>query len=92
MKMIRCGCESWLHVTIYAAGLRSTQAEWELGRPTVSHRLGKIAQLSQTDVVLLIKYDVLVIMYYEINTLKCVLHISFGHRVICHWSVITGNL
>ena len=65
-----------------AAGLRGTQAEWELG--TVSH-LGlkkirlmirkKIAQLSQTNVVLFIEYDVLAIMYYEINTLKCVLHI-----------------
>ena len=31
-----------------------------------------MAQLSQTNVVLLIEYDVLAIMYYEINTLKCV--------------------
>ena len=67
-----------------AAGLRGTQAEWELG--TVSHlelmkfRLmirTKMAQLSQTNVVLLIEYDVLAFMYYEINTLKCVLYISF---------------
>ena len=70
-----------------AAGLRGTQAGWELG--TVSHRdLMKfrlmirktMAHLSQTNVVLLIKYAVLAIMYYEINTLKCVLHISFGYR------------
>ena len=82
-----------------AAGLRGTQAKWELG--TVCHlelmkfRLmirKKMAQLSQTNVVLLIEYDVLAIMYYEINTLKFVLHISFGHRVICFWSLITGNL
>ena len=81
------------------AGLRGTQAEWELG--TVSHlklikfRLmirKKMEELSQTNVVLLIEYDVLAIMYYEINTLKCVLHISFGYRVICYWSLITGNL
>ena len=51
----------------------------------------EMAQLSQTNVVLLIEYDVLAIMYYEINTLKCVLHISFGYRVICYWSLITGN-
>ena len=37
----------------------------------------KMAQLSQTNVVLLIEYDVLAILYYKINTLKCVLHISF---------------
>ena len=82
-----------------AAGLRGTQAEWELG--TVSHpelmkyRLvirKKIAQLSQTNVVCLIEYDVLAIIYYEINTLICVLHISFGYRFICYWSLITGNL
>ena len=57
-----------------AAGLRVTQAEWELG--TVSHlelmkfRLmirKKMAQLSQTNFVLLIEYDVLASMYYEIN-------------------------
>ena len=30
-----------------------------------------MAQLSQTYVVLLIEYDVLAIMYYEINTLMC---------------------
>ena len=48
--------------------------------------------LSQTNVVLLIEYDVLAIMYYEINTLKCVLHISFRYRFICYWSLITGNL
>ena len=48
--------------------------------------------LSQTNVVLLIDYDVLAIMYYELNTLKCVLHISFGYRVICYWSFFTGNL
>ena len=36
-----------------------------------------MAQLSQTSVVLLIEYDVLAIMYYEINTLKCVLHLGF---------------
>ena len=48
--------------------------------------------LSQTNVVLLIEYDVLAIMYYELNTLKCVLHISFGYKVICYWSLITGNL
>ena len=58
-----------------AAGLRGTQAEWELC--TVSYlelmkfRLmirKKMAQLSQTNVVLLIEYDVLAFMYYEINT------------------------
>ena len=37
----------------------------------------KMAHLSQTNVVLLIEYDVLAFLYYEINTLKCVLHISF---------------
>ena len=82
-----------------AAGLRGTQAEWELG--TVSHLKlfkfklmirKKMAELSQTNVVLLIEYDVLAIMYYEINTLKCVLQISFGYRVICYWSLITGYL
>ena len=82
-----------------AAGLRGTHAEWELG--TASHlelmkfRLmirKQMAQLSQTNVVSLIKYDVLAIMYYEINTIKCVLHISLGYRVICYWSLITGNL
>ena len=52
----------------------------------------QMAQLSQTNVVWLIEYDVLAIMYYEINTLKCVLHISFGYRVICYWSLITGNV
>ena len=35
MKMIRCGCKSWL-ACFDAAGLRGTQAEWELG--TASHR------------------------------------------------------
>ena len=85
-----------------AAGLRGTQAEWELGRQ-LSHRKlikfrlmirKKMAQLSQTNVVLLIEYDVLAIMYYEINTLKYVLHISFGYRVrhMCYWLLITGNL
>ena len=82
-----------------AAGLRGTQAECELG--TVSHLellkfmlmlRKKMAQLSQTNVVLLIKYDVFVIMYYKINTLKCALRISFGYRVFCYWSLITGNL
>ena len=83
-----------------AAGLRGTQAEWELG--TVSHielmkfrlmiRKENDTLLSQTNVVLLIEFDVLAIMYYELNTLKCVLHISFGYRVICYWSLITGNL
>ena len=34
-----------------------------------------MAQLSQPNVFLLIEYDVLANMYYEINTLKCVLHI-----------------
>ena len=48
--------------------------------------------LSQPNVALLIEYDFLAIMYYEINTLKCVLHIFFGYRVICYWSLITGNL
>ena len=51
-----------------------------------------MAKFSQTNVVLLIEYDVLAIMYYEINTLKCVVNIYFGHRVICYWSLITGNL
>ena len=85
-----------------AAGLRGTQAEWELGRePTVSHvelmkfrlmiRKQNGTLLSQTNVVLLIEYDVLAIMYYELNTFKCVLHISFGYRVICYWSLITGK-
>ena len=35
----------------------------------------KMAKLSQTNVVLLIEYNVLAIMYYGINTLKWVLHI-----------------
>ena len=51
-----------------------------------------MAQLSQTNVVLLIEYDALAIMYYEINTLKCELHIYFGYRINCYWSLITGNL
>ena len=60
-----------------AAGLRGKQAEWELG--TVSHRESlkfrlmikkKMPQLSQTNSVLLIDYDVLAIMYYEINMCK----------------------
>ena len=50
-----------------------------------------MTQLSQFTVVLLVEYDVLAILYYEINTFKCVLHISFGHRVIC-LSLITCNL
>ena len=50
-----------------------------------------MAQLSQTSVVLLIEYDVLAITYYEINTLKWVLHISFGYRVIC-FTLINGYL
>ena len=48
-----------------------------------------MAQLSQT--CLLIECDVLAIMYYEINTLLCVLPISLGYRVIC-LSLITYNL
>ena len=47
--------------------------------------------LSQTNVALLIEYDVLAILYNEINTIKCVLCISYGHRVIC-LSLITGNI
>ena len=57
-----------------AAGLPGTQAEWELG--TISHiellkfrlriRKQNGTLLSQTNVVLLIEYDVLTIMYYEI--------------------------
>ena len=44
-----------------------------------------MGQLSQTKVVLLIEYDVLVIIYYERNTLKCVLHIYFRYRaIVCH--------
>ena len=50
-----------------------------------------MAQLSQINVVVLIEYDFLAIIFYEINTLKCVLQIYFGHRVIC-LSLITGNL
>ena len=57
-----------------AAGMRGTQAEWELGAvghlELIKFRLmirKKMAQLSQTNVVLLIEYDVLAIMYYEIN-------------------------
>ena len=49
-----------------------------------------MVQLSQTNVVLLIEYDVLVILHHEINTLKCLLYISFGYRVIC-LSLVTGN-
>ena len=79
MKMIRCGCQS---LACYdAAGLRGTQAEWELGTVSPLELMKfslmirkKMAQLSQTNVVWLIEYDVLAIMYYEINTLKCVLH------------------
>ena len=41
-----------------------------------------MAQLSHTNVVLLVKYAVVAIMYYEINTLKCVLHISFGYCIV----------
>ena len=37
-----------------------------------------MAQVSQTNVVLLIEYDVLAILYYLINTLIWVLHIYFG--------------
>ena len=37
---------------------------------------------SQNNVVLLIIYDVLVVTYYEINTLKCVLNIASGYSVI----------
>ena len=47
-----------------------------------------MAQLSQTNVVLLIEYDVLAILYYKINTLKCVLLISSGYSflfVINYW-------
>ena len=82
-----------------ATDLRGTQAEWK--QSTVSHlELKKfrmmirknMAQLSKTNVVLLLEYDVVAIMYYEINTLKRVLHISFGYKVICYWSLITGNL
>ena len=50
-----------------------------------------MAQLSQTNVVVLIKNDVLAILHDEINTIKCVLRISLGYRVIC-LSLITGNL
>ena len=49
-----------------------------------------MVQLSQTNVVLLIEYDVLAILHHEINTLKCLLYISFRHRVIC-LSLVTGN-
>ena len=48
-------------------------------------------QLSQTNVISLIEYDVLAIIYYEINTLNCVLHFSFGYRAIC-LSLITDDL
>ena len=80
-----------------AAGLRGTRAEWELG--TVSYlelmkfmlMIRKKISLRLT-VFLLIEYDVFAIMYYEINTLKYALHISFGNRVIFYWSLITGNL
>ena len=82
-----------------AAGLRGTQAEWKLGTVSLLELMRfrlmirkNMAQLSKTNVVLLIEYDVLAIMYYEINTLKCVLHISFGYKDICYWSLITGNL
>ena len=50
-----------------------------------------MAQISRTNVVLLVEYDVVAIMYYEIKTIKCVLHISVVHSVIC-LSLITGNL
>ena len=83
-----------------AAGLRGTQAEWELG--TVSHielmkfrlmiRKQNGILLSQTNAVSLIEYDVLAIMYHILNTLKCVLHISFRYRVICYWSLFTGSV
>ena len=46
--------------------------------------------VSQTNIVLLINDDVLAILYYEINTSKCVLHISVGYSVIC-LSLITGT-
>ena len=84
-----------------AAGLRGRLHTLNGKLGTVNHRKlikfrlmikKKIAQLSQTNIVLLIEYDVLAIMYYEINTLKCVLHISFGYRVMCYWLLITGNL
>ena len=56
MKMIRCDCQS---LACYdAAGLRGTQAEWELGTVSplelMKFRLmirKKMAQLSQTNVV-----------------------------------------
>ena len=46
--------------------------------------------LSQTNVLLLIEFDVLAILYYEINTLKCEMYIFLEYRVIC-MSLITGN-
>ena len=49
-----------------------------------------MTQLSQNNIVFLIEYDVLVILYYEINILKCVMHISFGYKAI-YLSLITGN-
>ena len=56
MKMIRCGCQSF--ACYDAAGLRGTQAEWELGTVSplelMKFRLmirKKMAQLSQTNVV-----------------------------------------
>ena len=79
-----------------AADLRGTQAEWELG--TVSHResmkfrlmIRKKWHSSLTLVVLSIEYDVMAIILYEINTLKCVLHIYLDIELfVC---IITGNL
>ena len=49
-----------------------------------------MAQLSQTLVVLLIEYDVMAIILYEINTLKCVLHIYLDIELFVF--IITGNL
>ena len=77
-----------------AAGLRGTQAEWELG--TVSHielikfrlmiRKQNGTLLSQTNVVFLIEYDVLAIMYYELNTLNvyCILLLDIELFVTGH--------
>ena len=45
----------------------------------------KMAQLPQTDVVLLIEYDVLAILYQEINTSKCVFIFLWDIEIfVCH--------
>ena len=73
MKMIRWGCKCWLHVSMQqVCKVHKLNVNWVgLHWYSRSSRINKIqvddyekmAQLSQTDVVLLIEYDVLAILY-----------------------------